>query len=393
MREKEENMILLFTSREICYYSADFFIYQMEGEFEKQGYPVEVCFVDSEKDLDAQLNPHIGKRYRAIIDINSLLPRMVLDNGEYYLDQLEGPFYNYLVDHPFYHHPGLSIPLKNYHAICIDEYHTAYAKKYYPHLKDVIFLPLGATKALLPVPFEKKKESVLFLGTYNCSDCVYEEMKQLPKDLYLENKQILEMMQADTSLPQEAAYRRLLEERGEEISDEEFAKRMNRLYYADRYLRNYYREEAVKSLVKHKIPVTVMGNNWEQLKTKESPYFEIKPPVDFSMTFQMMAEYAVTLNVSPLFKAGAHDRIFSAMANETACLTDRNIYTDKNFENGKHMMLFSLDRMDELPDMAAELLTNREKRAFITENARMEFEQKHSWEKRTAQFIRQAAGK
>lgn len=384
---KEERPVLLFTSREICYYSADFFISQMAEEFEKAGYPVWVCIVDPAKDLDAQLNPYLGKSYRAIIDINSLLPRMVTDNGERYVDQLDGPFYNYLVDHPFYHHPGLDIPLKNYHVLCIDEYHAAYAKKYYPHLKSVSFLPLGGTKAFVPVAEEKKKETVLFLGTYNCSRDVYEEMKELPQNLYQDDKQVLEMMLEDTELPQETAFRRLLEARGEEISDAEFMIRMNRMYHVDRYLRNYYREEAIRTLVKHKIPVTVMGNNWEQLKTSESVYFAIKPPVDFSITFQMMAEYAVMLNVSPLFKAGAHDRVFGAMANETACLTDRNIYMDKTFEDGKNIMLFSFKEIEALPDIAEELLTNREKRRNIADNAKTEFEQKHSWERRTHQLI------
>lgn len=388
MNETRKKPVLLFTSRDICYYSADFFANQMADAFERAGYPVKMCMLDTEKNLDGQLTSYIGKSYEAILDFNSLLPRMVLDNNERYVDQLDGPFYNYLVDHPFYHHPGLAIPLKNYHAICIDAYHVAYAKKYYPHLKSVSFLPLGATKALSPVAFERKKERVLFIGTYNSSNIVYEEMKALPEDLFRQNKAIIDMMQADPCLPQEKALKRLLEQRGEELTDPEFAIRLNTLYHADRYLRNATREAAIRVLVQHKIPVTVMGNNWTSLGEMKSEYFSIRPPVDFSMTFQKMTEYAVMLNVSPLFKAGAHDRVFAAMANESVCLTDENRYLTQNFKPGEDIACFSFSRLTELPDMAEELLLNRERRRAMTLRALEEFDRKCSWQRRTEEFIK-----
>lgn len=139
--------------------------------------------------------------------------------------------------------------------------------------------------------------------------------------------------------------------------------------------------------MRHHIPVTVLGNNWEQLKEQESRYFTIQPPVDFSMTFQKIAEYEVLLNVSPLFKAGVHDRVFAAMANQTVCLTERNGYMERNFKDGGNISLFSLKHMEELPDMAEEFLSNPTRRQEVTAVAQMEFDRKHSWMKRTEQFI------
>lgn len=387
MDQKKKKTVLLFTSREICYYSADFFMNKMADAFEAFGYPVRLCVLDLEKDVDAQLAPYVGKSYAAVLDINSLLPRAVVDSGAPYVEQIDAPFYNYLVDHPFYHHPGLSIPLKNYHVLCLDENHVAYAKRYYPHLKSVSLLPLGATKALVPVLPEQKKESVLFIGTYNCAAEVYREMEELPEALQKDDKALIEMMLAEPQISQEEAFKQLLSEREEQITDAEFALRMNRMYHVDRYLRNHYREEAIRTLVRRRIPVTVLGNNWEQLKEQESRYFTIQPPVDFSMTFQRIAEYEVLLNVSPLFKAGVHDRVFAAMANQTACLTDRNDYMERNFKDGENISLFSLKSMQELPDLAEELLSNHAKRQEMTAAAEAEFDRKHSWMKRTEQFI------
>ena len=60
-------------------------------------------------------------RYDAILDINSKLPYLTLEDGSPFLDRLNAPFYNWIVDHPLYHHPGLSFPLKNYHVLAIDQ--------------------------------------------------------------------------------------------------------------------------------------------------------------------------------------------------------------------------------------------------------------------------------
>lgn len=67
----------------------------------------------------------------AILDFNSLLPRMVLDDGTPYVDRLAGPFFDYILDHPLFHYQGLSSGVKNLHAIVLDEAQQKYVEKYY----------------------------------------------------------------------------------------------------------------------------------------------------------------------------------------------------------------------------------------------------------------------
>ena len=388
MDQEKKKPVLLFTSREICYYSADFFMNQMAEAFETLGYPARLCVLDLEKDVDAQLAPYVGNSYTAVLDINSLLPRAVMDNGTPYLEQLDAPFYNYLVDHPFYHHPGLSVPLKNYHVLCL------WMKITLPTQKSIIriwrvcrcFRSVRQRRSCR-FRWSRKKSRCFLSGLITARRMFTREMEELPQGLKADDKALIDIMLADPSISQEEAFRSLLAGRGEELTDAEFAFRMNRMYHVDRYLRNYYREEAIRTLVRHHIPVTVLGNNWEQLKEQESRYFTIQPPVDFSMTFQKIAEYEVLLNVSPLFKAGVHDRVFAAMANQTVCLTERNGYMERNFKDGGNISLFSLKHMEELPDMAEEFLSNPTRRQEVTAAAQMEFDRKHSWLKRTEQFI------
>ena len=99
----------------------------------------------------------LGRQYDGVVDINSKLPYFVLEDDRRFLDVLGAPFYNYIVDHPLYHHPGLMFPLQNYHAIAIDHYHETYMRSYYPHLQQVSYLPLGVTQSAQAkqIPYEK----------------------------------------------------------------------------------------------------------------------------------------------------------------------------------------------------------------------------------------------
>ena len=105
---KQKGKILVFSSREICYLSSNFFANQIGAAFEELGYEVTVCELSKEDDLDAKLARYIGQPYRLILDFNSLLPRMVLDDGTPYVDRLAGPFFDYILDHPLFHYQGLS---------------------------------------------------------------------------------------------------------------------------------------------------------------------------------------------------------------------------------------------------------------------------------------------
>lgn len=382
-----EKPILLFSSREICYYSSQFFAAQLAEAFDKCGYPVELCVLDLKKDIEKQLAPYEEKNYEAIVDFNSLLPHFLLEDDSAYVDHLNGPFYNYVVDHPMYHHPGLIPKLKNYHVLCVDEKHAAYVKRYYKHMKSVSMLPLAANEAFVPVEDERKKEAVLFPGTYRDKEEIYKQICELPKERKQDTKKMLELLEENEEMSQEEALRLILQERGEELTDAQFAVRMNEMYHADLYLRNYYREEAVRTLIAHHIPVTVMGGDWDQFTQEENKYFKRIPPVDFAISFQKIAEYQVLLNVSPLFRAGVHDRVFAAMANRTACITERNEYMEKHFKEEENIMLFSIKDKTKLADVAEELLTNKAQRQRITENAYKEFKTKHSWDKRAQQFL------
>lgn len=156
--------ILLFESRDLCYESNQYFVEQLNQEFQRAGYKTEIC--DLSLDMEEKLEDVLKRRqeFSAAFDFNSRLTRAEMEDGTPFIDALSIPFFNYLVDHPLYHHGGLRRKFENYSVICIDKRHQEYIKHYYPHIKNVFLVPLGAVEAGKIQTLEEKRFDLLFWG-------------------------------------------------------------------------------------------------------------------------------------------------------------------------------------------------------------------------------------
>ena len=345
----------------------------MADAFEDLGFDVQVCEFDEHDDLDAVFQPLYGQKYRLLLDFNSTITRMVEEDGTPVLDKLDGPFFDYILDHPLFHYNCLNADLKNLNGIFLDEAQEAYVKRYYPRVKKTLTMPLGATEA---VTGGKKTETdtVLFMGTYDRPDKIYEMVELSPEPLRSYMKELIEMRIEDPILPMEAGFGQLLKAHGEELPDDKFALFMNAMYSVDAYIRDYFRKAAVDELVRAKIPVRLVGEGWEKA-------------VVFGLSFEKIAHADVLLNVSPFFNHGAHDRIFAGMANHCTVLTDQNPYLKRILKDGEQVCMYSLKDIRTLSDYAAELLTNHALCRDIQNNAYVEFKQKYTWEEKAKQLL------
>ena len=298
MSEKEK--IIVFSSREICYQSSRFFANQMADAFEDLGFDVQVCEFDEHDDLDAVFQPLYGQKYRLLLDFNSTITRMVEEDGTPVLDKLDGPFFDYILDHPLFHYNCLNADLKNLNGIFLDEAQEAYVKRYYPRVKKTLTMPLGATEA---VTGGKKTETdtVLFMGTYDRPDKIYEMVDLSPEPLRSYMKELIEMRIEDPILPMEEAFRQLLKAHGEKLPDDKFSLFMNAMYSVDAYIRDYFRKAAVDELVRAKIPVRLVGEGWEKYESCNETYVTREKAVVFGPSFEKIAHADVLSNVSPFW--------------------------------------------------------------------------------------------
>ena len=139
-----------------------------------------VCELSKEDDLDAKLARYIGQPYRLILDFNSLLPRMVLDDGTPYVDRLAGPFFDYIFRSPAVSLSGTFKRCEKPACDCPRRGTAEVRRKYYEKVASVHMLPLGATRAV----HEGTKEPecrILFPGTYDRPDAVYQIVENAPR--------------------------------------------------------------------------------------------------------------------------------------------------------------------------------------------------------------------
>lgn len=384
MSSKEN--ILVFCSREICYCSGNFFAHQLGAAFEELGFEVQVCEFTREDDFDKILSPLTGKKYRAIFDFNSLLPRLEMEDGTPFMEQLDGPFFDYVLDHPLFHYNALVRSGKNFHVIVLDEAQEEYVRRYHPQLAGVHMLPLGATEAL----FEGAKnpaDKILFMGTYDNPDSVYELVTSSPEPLRTFMKNLIEQRLADPCLPMEEAFRRCLKEEDMELDDGNFSLFMNAMYPVDAYIRDYFRKAAIDELLAKKIPVLAVGEGWHKYTPANAAYLTKGKPVLFELSFEKIAREQILLNVSPIFNRGLHDRILAGMANKTAVLTDENPYLRTHLKDGENIALYSLKNMESLSNLAGELMENSALREHIAEQGYQEFSANHTWMERAKTIL------
>ncbi|MBQ6441237.1 MAG: glycosyltransferase family 1 protein [Lachnospiraceae bacterium] len=371
--------ILFFQLKPTSYESYLYFSGALAAEFQKAGHET-VFFRAAEEPLEA-MERFRGQSFDAIIDFNSMLPKVTTEDDGFFLDTIDAPFFNVILDHPLYHHNILKQELRNYHVLCLDKNHAAYLRGYYPHLKSVHVFPMTGSPAEPPVPFEEREYPLLFTGSYTSPAEVVDAITKIPDFMQAQVRALIDRMTETPSLTIEAA---ALELFSNTIVTELFPLHLQSFFLADTYLRAASRDRILHALVSSGLPVTLCGNGYEKAPFYREKNAVFLPEVSFPDTFSLMAHAKITLNILPLFKNGVHDRIFSAMLNGSAALTDRSAWLASHFKAEEQLFFYddAMEAEDTLPERIASLLASEEKIRAVAEAGKKEAFLHHTWKKR-----------
>lgn len=367
--------ILMVQTRELCYKSGSFFLEGIASQLRERGHEIELIDLSFDDSSFDELEDCTKKTYDAVIDINSKLPMLELDNGAFLLDEIGAPFYQFIIDHPLFHHPSLMIPIKNAHAIGIDKTHVSYMKKYYPHYKSVDYVTMPGTKADFPIDYFDKKFNILFTGTYESPQVQMKEIERRPRP-YRDMLKDLIQIEDNMNITHEAALSQIKDK-----YNDDFLYLMNKSYLVDKYRRNREREDILIAFAEEGVPITVMGEGWEKSKAYKIPGLEFKGPVNFNVSFNIIANSRFLLDINPLFPCGVHDRVPSGFANNTVVITNMNKEADSEIIDKKHAIYFDKFNMRESAQKVKYYLDKPRELEEITHWAYELYERKYSWEK------------
>lgn len=100
----------------------------------------------------------------------------------------------------------------------------------------------------------------------------------------------------------------------------------------------------------------------------------------------LMNDAKIVLNTMTWFKAGAHDRIFNGMLAGAAVVTDDSSYLQREFTDGRELVMFSLKEMKSLPERVFELFGHMQSAQQMADRGYQAAKEKHTWKNR-AEFI------
>lgn len=393
--------VLIASTRELCYFSGTFFLNRIQEELETAGVEVvRLDFTGNETDF-SDLEEYIGQQFDAIIDINSKLPYLIDENNHRILDVMEAPFFNYILDHPLYHHGGLSFPIKNYYAIGIDSYHCSYMKAHYDNLKEVFCLPMAGTKAFQTKAFPERKKEYLFMGTYLQDDSLTHKIRSLRNEINNATYQLALELDAswnEEKEPMEEALEKILlsysggrtaDEIREYIQDvyelSGFSELLNHMFLVDQKKRNERRLEFLQVLAKQGEKIDVYGEGWKKTNLTSFSNVTLKPGCEMGHSFHIMGEYQKIFDVNPLFFKGFHDRVLSAMANGCLCVSDMPLEFDKELVKGENIVTYKRKNIGRVIEELAEC--PEDEMAQIADAGHRLWGQKYTWKEHAGKLL------
>lgn len=355
--------ILILETRKLSYGSSGVFLMLISGILREQGADVTHCIINDPEADSILLESFSGRSFDAVIGMNSVLPLAECDSGKY-LDSINAPFINIIADHPMHVHKYLEVKLQRYYVICLDKHHKEYISKYYPHIKKTVAIPFAGIKYLPDGEdkeqyytyrqFSRRKYHIFFPATYTPPFYYRQVMEETNISYVRQAEEIMyAVLDGDTS-PVHELYRNITS-----WKEERFAARMYKARFIDKYIRDCFRDMAVSALLEEGYKVDVAGARWDMYNGRYKDRLVIHGQQDYADIPAAMADSQVVLNVQPLFTEAPHDRVFNAMANGSAVLSDTCSYIEENYK--KDMLLFNTGNIHESIAGMENTLNNTEK--------------------------------
>lgn len=376
---------LLFQLKSVCYDSYIYFSNSVARELHAAGHQVEI-FSAAKESLE-NMERFVDRHFDAIIDFNSDLPKLQMDDDTYFLDHIDAPFYDVILDHPLYHHDMLKHPVKNFHVLCLDENHKTYIENYYPHISSVhVWSLTGEDIYPADTSYPAKDIDLIFSGSYTDYRKVDESILAAPNFLGELTKKLISIMKDSPFLPQETALQQLLPEL-DEIVAEKFPLHMQACFLCDTWVRAWRRENILMQIAKTGLPLTLCGNGWRKSPLSGFENISIIDDTSFADTFKLFRTAKITLNIMPGFCKGTHDRIYSALLNHSLCLTDATAVLKQQFTDQKDICFYDILDTDALICQIQSLLSSPDKLKTITEEGYICAKENHTWKSRVAYLL------
>lgn len=385
--------ILIYKGSSVCHNVLNVFAESFGAALEAEGENVE--YYDVESRPISEIVELVGRRYKAIIGFQTYaFTIMMKDNRTYLHNLIGGKKYNFVFDHPIWMLPHLQHGVKDFYVLTHDENYVRFTEEYYGQ-RAYLLPPAGLTPSMADKPSDglqhemcsEKKYGLSFVGTYG------DYMNEIllihgmdRKQRFLANHFLI-MMRKHPNVTAEEALAKTLEARGISLSKEEFLQQFYELRRVIYCVMHHYRHKVLKAILEAGIRLEVFGDSWQRCPLQDYENLICHPNVTVEESLGIWSQSKLSLNIMSWHKAGFTERIANSMLAGSVVITDKSDYLKAHFTDGEDMVLFDLERIEELPERIKELLADDAKRELMAERAREAAQREHTWQMRAKEFL------
>lgn len=380
------NPILIYKADDTCYNILNFMIEELGNALTSLG--IEVIYYDPFNKGLKEIRELVGNQFLAQIGFQTTVFAAKIDENKRFLhDYLYGPKMNVFFDHPIFSHEDCleEVP-DDYYILTHDSNYVSFIKNYYSRVKDAFLFPPGGSISKQDFS-EKKEDDVIFVGSY----VNYRRFLPTVREIIRKNRlagEYLDCLRADSTLPQEAALKLVLSRNNMSLSDEGFLELFDDFKLIQYMLNAYCREKVVGSLLKAGIDITVFDKGWDEAPFRDNEHVKVKEALTPEEGLEAFSKSKLSLNVMSGHKAGFTERIANSMLNKSVVVSDYSSCLDEQYENGKDLILFRFEELNELPERVRTVIASDSLREEMADRAFKRAYAEDTWAERAKLLIK-----
>lgn len=297
-----------------------------------------------------------------------------------------GKYVTVIYDNPVAHAGRLGELGEDSVVFSCDAIYAEYIRKHYPSIGRVGFLPLSGNGTGQLIPYEQRTYGLIFTGSYFDVHKAYETLCALPASIRALAMQVAQDMIDRPSLVLWDALDAVLDAWGIAMSVEQKMQTLSVICCVDLFVRAHVRDKVMHRIVGSQIPIHIFGNGWENFSCKHRENLIFHEGYG-KVALDALANAKLSLNVMPWFRAGIQERNIAAMLAGTVSVTDSSLYIEENFTDGENIVLYSLERLEDLPEIITRCLEDTERGRQIAERGYEKAINGHTWQHRIEQLL------
>lgn len=380
--------VLIYYGMTFCYNIPNDILTQFGAAFRRKG--MRVIYYDEQKGDIAGLSRYFGRRFKAVIGVQSYLFSVRRKSGEYIHENILGPKFNIVLDHPVWLHSQLMNVPEDYYVLTHDNNYKKFIEKYYKGVTETFILPPGANQMVVEkeIDYDNRKHDVIFIGTYGDYKAKEDMINSCQEDVKVIAWEMVDILLSDCGLTFEEAFYQTLDNNGIVLGDKEFFDVFSKMTPVFHYVMYYTRYKVIESLLEAGVRVEIWGSTWRNSPVSEHSNLTIHDDVTPEESYGVMADSKISLNIMAWHKGGFTERIANSMGAGAVLVTDETTYDDDELEDGVNYVAYNLAHLDELTVKIKELLEDDDKRKDIAARGRAYTLKNNTWDRRVEDFLK-----